>query len=69
MISVARLTPDWRSGAIAGEMADPEWDCPTTIAKVGGQLLVVCSQVRGMEAGITPRLPFEIAAADLPTWP
>jgi len=69
MISAVRLARSWRFGAITGELADPEWDCPTTIAKVDGQLLVVCSQVRAMQAGTPPRLPFQIAAADLPRWP
>jgi hypothetical protein len=69
MISVARLAPGWRSGVIAGELAGPDWDCPTTIAKVDGKLLVVCSRVRAMQVGMPPRLPFEIAAADLPHWP
>ncbi|MHB1431308.1 MAG: hypothetical protein ACYCVZ_04220 [Streptosporangiaceae bacterium] len=43
MVSAARLAPDWRSGAILGELTDEVWDFPTTIAKVGGQMLVVCS--------------------------
>jgi hypothetical protein len=50
-------------------LVDPDWDCPTTIAKVDGKLLVVCSQIRARHAGTPPRLPFEVAAADLPTWP
>jgi sugar lactone lactonase YvrE len=49
MISAARLAPGWRAGTIVGELADPGWDCPTTIAKVDGKLLVVCSQVRAMQ--------------------
>lgn len=69
MISAARLAPGWRSGVILGELADPDWDCPTTIAKVGGKLLVVCSQVRAMHANAPPRLPFQVAAIDLPRWP
>lgn len=69
MISAARLAPGWRSGVIVGELADPDWDCPTTIAKVDGKLLVVCSQIRARHARTPPRLPFEVAAADLPTWP
>ena len=50
MISAARLAPGWRSAAIVAELADPDWDCPTTIAEVHGQLLIVCSQVRAMHA-------------------
>lgn len=68
MISVARLAPDWLSGSIVGELADPGWDCPTTLAKVGGRLLIVCSQLRAKQTGKPPRLPFEIAAADFPAW-
>jgi sugar lactone lactonase YvrE len=67
-ISVARLDPGWRSGTIVGELTDPGWDCPTTIAKVAGKLLVVCSQLRAMLASTPPHLPFEVAAADLPGW-
>jgi sugar lactone lactonase YvrE len=68
-ISVARLAPGWRSAAIVAELADPAWDCPTTIAKVNGQLLIVCSQVRAMHTKTPPRLPFEVATTDLPNWP
>jgi hypothetical protein len=69
MISAARLAPGWRSAKIVGELADPDWDCPTTIAKVDGKLLVVCSQVRAMHTKTPPHLPFEIATTDLPAWP
>jgi sugar lactone lactonase YvrE len=68
MITAARLAPGWRSAAILGEFTDPGWDCPTTIAQVDGKLLVVCSQVRAMHTKTAPRLPFEIAATDLPHW-
>lgn len=67
-ISAARLDPGWHSGTIVGELTDPDWDCPTTIAKVAGKLLVVCSQLRAMRTGTPPHLPFEVAAADLPGW-
>jgi sugar lactone lactonase YvrE len=67
-ISVARLEAGGRSGTIVGELTDPGWDCPTTIAKVAGKLLVVCSQVRAMLAKTPPHLPFEVAAADFPGW-
>jgi hypothetical protein len=46
-----------------------DWDCPTTIANVDGKLLVVCSQVRAMQAGTPPRLPFQIAVTGMPAWP
>jgi sugar lactone lactonase YvrE len=69
MISAARLAPGWRSGTIVGELADQGWDCPTTIAKVGGKLLVVCSQVDVMNTKTPPHLPFEIATTELPNWP
>ena len=69
MISAARLAPGWRSGVILGELADPDWDCPTTLAKVDRTLLVVCSQVRVMHTKTPPQLPFQIAATELPSWP
>ena len=69
MISATRLAPGWRSGVILGELADPDWDCPTTIAKVDRKLLVVCSQVRVMNTTTPPQLPFEIATTELPVWP
>lgn len=65
MISVARLAPGWRSGTIVAELADPDWDCPTTLAAVAGKLLIVCSQVRAMHTKTPPRLPFQIATTDL----
>ena len=60
--------PGWRWGVILGELADPDWDCPTTIAKVDRKLLVVCSQVRVMHTRSPPQVPFEIAATDFPNW-
>ena len=68
MISCARLAPDWRSGTILGELTDPAWDCPTTIAKVDGKLLVVCSQVAKLHTQRLPQLPFQIAATEFPRW-
>jgi sugar lactone lactonase YvrE len=69
MISAARLGPGWYTGTIVGEMTDPGWESPTTIAKVGGKLLVVCSQLRALHTKTPPRLPFEVAATDFPSWP
>lgn len=69
MISAARLASDWRSAVILGELTDPGWDCPTTIAKAGRKLLVVCSQVRALHTKTPPRLPFEVPTIDLPNWP
>jgi hypothetical protein len=69
MISAARLAPDWRSGMILGELADPDWNCPTTLAKVDRKLLVVCSQVRVMNTETPPRLPSQIAITEFPSWP
>jgi sugar lactone lactonase YvrE len=68
MVSGARLSPDWRSGTILGELTDPGWDCPTTIAKVDGKLLVVCSQLHSMDGDVPPRLPFTVVATDFPAW-
>jgi hypothetical protein len=68
MISVARLAPDWRSGVIVGELTDPAWNSPTTIAKADGQLLVVCSQIVAKHLGVSPKLPFEVIGTDFPAW-
>jgi hypothetical protein len=65
---VARLAPDWRSGTILGELTDEAWDTPTTIARVDGQLLAVCSQLRARHMGVAPRLPFEVIGTDFPSW-
>ncbi|MDA8323925.1 MAG: hypothetical protein M0030_29525 [Actinomycetota bacterium] len=68
MISAARLAPDWRSGVILGELTEQAWDFPTTIAKVGGELLVVSSQLGRKGTATQPILPFEIIGMDFPTW-
>ena len=68
LISAARLAPDWRSGVILGELTDQAWGFPTTIAKVGGQLLVVCSQIGRKDAPTPPKLPFEVIGTDFPAW-
>ncbi len=68
MISVVRLAPDWRSGAVIGELSDPAWDSPTTIAKVDGKLLIVCSQIVRRETGGEPKLPFEVVGIEFPVW-
>jgi sugar lactone lactonase YvrE len=69
MISAARLVPDWRSGVILSELTYPEWDFPTTIAKVGGQLLVVCSQINRRDTAVPPTLPFEVIGTGFPALP
>jgi sugar lactone lactonase YvrE len=69
MISAVRLAADWQSGQLLGELTDPAWDCPTTIAKVDGKLLIVCSQVVLQRTGGQPSLPFEVIGADFPDWP
>jgi|HubBroStandDraft_5_1064220.scaffolds.fasta_scaffold80702_3 hypothetical protein len=56
----------WRRERVLGELADEHWDVPTTIAKVGGELLVVCSQLGAPRPEI---LPFTIAASEFPSWP
>lgn len=68
MISAVRLAEDWRSGQLVGELTDPAWDCPTTIAKAGGKLLIVCSQVALQRTGGQPNLPFEVIGTDLPVF-
>jgi len=69
MISVLRLDHDWRSGRVLGELTDPDWDSPTTIAAVDGQLLVLCAQIRARNLNTPPSLPFVVAAMDMPSWP
>lgn len=68
MITAVRLSPDRRHGTVLGEITDPRWDTPTTIAKVAGRLLVVDAQLRARRAGTPPRLPFQVLALDLPVW-
>jgi hypothetical protein len=54
---------------VLGELADPACDCPTTIAKVRDELLIVCAQLRAQHAGTPPSLPFIVAARAFPRWP
>jgi sugar lactone lactonase YvrE len=68
LISAVRLAPDWESGTVLGELTDERWNVPTTIAKVGGELLVVCAQFGARRLNVPPSLPFVIAASDFPTW-
>lgn len=67
-VSALRLAADWRSGVLLGELTDPGWSSPTTLAHVDGKLLVVCSQLKARRTGTPPRLPFEVIARDLPDW-
>lgn len=68
MISALRLDPGWQSGTVLGELTDPDWDSPTTIAAVDGQLLVLCAQLRATHLNTPPSLPFVVAAMDMPRW-
>lgn len=69
MITAVRLAPGWESGTVLGELTDERWSFPTTIAKVGGELLVVCSQFHTQRLNIPPDLPFTVAASEFPSWP
>jgi Cu-Zn family superoxide dismutase len=69
MVSAVRLAPDLRSGTILGQLTDPSWDGPTTLAKVDDILLVVCAQIPAMHAQTPPDLPFMVAATSMPSWP
>jgi hypothetical protein len=69
MITATRLAPDWESGAVLGELTDERWSFPTTIANVGGELLVVNSQFHAQRLNIPPVLPFTVAASEFPSWP
>jgi hypothetical protein len=68
MISVVRLAPDWESGSELGELADERRLTPTTIAKIGDELLVVCSQFGASRLKVPPTLPFTVAASEFPSW-
>ena len=55
-----RLTPDFSRAAIISADTDPDFDFPTTIARVGDQLLVVNSQLNKRASSTPPVLPFAI---------
>lgn len=67
-VSAFRLAAGWRSGELLGELTEPSWSSPTTLALVAGKLLVVCSQLKARHFGTDPELPFEVLALDLPDW-
>jgi Cu-Zn family superoxide dismutase len=69
MVTAVRLAPDWMSGTVLHEFTDERWCFPTTIAKVGGELLVVSSQFDTQRLDIPPVLPFTVAAREFPSWP
>ncbi|HEY2552852.1 MAG TPA: hypothetical protein VGI64_19960 [Streptosporangiaceae bacterium] len=49
-------------------LAAARWVFPTTLAKVAGKLLVVCSQLAAQRTGSAPRLPLEVAVTEIPAW-
>ena len=61
-----RLSPDFGSAMVVATTTDPEFDFPTTIARVGGDLLVVSSQLNKRAANTPPALPFVISASPRP---
>ena len=59
-----RLSADLTSAAISGRLTDPNLMYPTTLARRGGQLLVVDSQLDRRMAALPPILPFLVTAVD-----
>jgi hypothetical protein len=69
LITAVRLAPGWESGTVLGEVTDERWNTPTTIAKIGGELLIVCAQFGAQRLNVPPDLPFAVAATEFPSWP
>jgi len=71
VISQVELSEDLSSGEVAGEINDPSFRFPTTIAEYGGRLLVVNSQLNlepggSMGTAAPPELPFTVSGVPLP---
>lgn len=61
-----QLSADFSSAALITTTADPHFDFPTTIARVGDRLLVVNSQLNKRSANQPPTLPFVIVGLPIP---
>ena len=61
-----RLAPDLASGSVVTTTSDPEFDFPTTFARVGDRLLVVNSQLNKRTANQPPALPFVVLSIAVP---
>ncbi len=61
-----RLAPDFASATVAETTSDPEFDFPTTFARVGDRFLVVNSQLDKRGRNEPPALPFVILSIPVP---
>ena len=66
-IVVLDLSDDFLTGSQSGEITDPSFDFPTTIARAGDRLLVVNSQLDMGGGGQGPDLPFTVSAVPIPS--
>jgi Cu-Zn family superoxide dismutase len=64
-----RLSSDFGRATVVATTTDPEFDFPTTIARVGGELLVVNSQLNKRAANTPPTLPFVVLGIPAPGLP
>jgi hypothetical protein len=64
-----RLSPDFGSATVVTTTTDPDFDFPTTIARIGGNLLVVNSQLNKRTANTPPVLPFVVLGIPAPGLP
>lgn len=60
------LAADFKSATVVTTTTDPDFDFPTTFARVGDQLLVVNSQLNKRTANQAPNLPFAILGLPVP---
>ena len=61
-----RLAPDFASATVAETTSDPEFDFPTTFARVGDRFLVVNSQLDKRGRNEPPALPFVVLSIPVP---
>ncbi len=61
-----QLSADFGSAQFVTATTDPDFDFPTTFARVGDRLLVVNSQLNKRQANTPPTLPFVILGLPIP---
>ena len=66
LIVTLEIASDWASARVVSTFTDPGFQFPTTIAVAGSRLLAVNSQFDKRGPGLTPQLPFNVVAVDLP---
>jgi sugar lactone lactonase YvrE len=66
LIVTLDIAPDWSAARVVSTFTDPGFQYPTTIAVTGSRLLAVNSQFDKRGPGLTPQLPFNVVAVDLP---